>query len=171
MRIVSFLGYSGSGKTRAIAFITKALTKKGKRVGTLKHIHDSAFTIDTEGKDTWFHAQAGAKIVVAVAPRELTIIRKGGTRETGFNELVRIFKDANVDYLLVEGLYQKLSERRGVVRILCARNEQDVEDLLSKHRTPEFILINERDNLPVQLHGIPVLSLPDDTPRAVNLIG
>jgi molybdopterin-guanine dinucleotide biosynthesis protein len=50
LKIVHFLGYSRSGKTYAISLLTRELAKADKRVGTLKHIHDERFSIDTWGE-------------------------------------------------------------------------------------------------------------------------
>ncbi len=172
MKTVLVLGYSGAGKTTAIASITKALTKRGKKVGTLKGIHEANFTIDTKGKDTWRHARSGAAVVVALSPEELTVIRRGNMRRTTFDEIIPIFEDAKVDYLLVEGMYDKLREREGIVRILCARSKEDAADLLDRHPAPVCVLAGPgKDGLHGEFGGIPVLSLPRDTRRLLSLIG
>ncbi|MEA2014694.1 MAG: molybdopterin-guanine dinucleotide biosynthesis protein B, partial [Thermodesulfobacteriota bacterium] len=59
--IVSFVGKSGSGKTTLIEKIIPELTRKGWRVATIKHSH-LTFDIDREGKDSWRHQKAGARM-------------------------------------------------------------------------------------------------------------
>lgn len=172
MKIVLVLGYSGAGKTTAIGSMTKALTKSGKKVGTLKHISDPNFTIDTKGKDTWRHANAGAAIVVALSAKELTIIKKGDMRRTTFDEIVSMFQGAKVDYLLVEGMYMKLRERKDTVRVLCARNKEEAKDLMSRHPTPACVLTGPgRGDFQEEFGGVPVLSVPRDTRKVLALIG
>ena len=57
--IVCVIGYSNSGKTRAVVGLIQILTRRGYRVATAKHCHDG-FQLDVEGKDRWQHKQAGA---------------------------------------------------------------------------------------------------------------
>ncbi|MDG6925766.1 MAG: molybdopterin-guanine dinucleotide biosynthesis protein B [Nitrososphaerota archaeon] len=171
MKIVLILGYSGAGKTSAISSIIRALTEQGRRVGTLKHIHEPSFTIDTKGKDTWKHAEAGASVVVALAPHELTIVRRGDTRRMTLDELLPIYRGAGVDYLLIEGLYMKLRKREGLVRILCADSGKDARDLLSVHPAPVCILAKTILTETGEFQGIPILSLPRDIKKVITMIG
>ena len=170
MRVVVFLGYSNAGKTSAIVSVIERLVKAGKKVGTLKHIHDRDFTIDTVGKDTWRHASAGASTVVALAPGELTIIEKGDTSELTLDKLFRLFRSRHVDYLLIEGLYRKLSTRKGVTRILCAKTEEEARELLRMHPRPVCI-INGKEVRGTMFQRIPVLTLPKDMEKVMRLIG
>ncbi len=170
MKIIVFLGYSNSGKTYAIVSVVKELSRRGMRVGTLKHIHEPDFTIDTEGKDTWRHASAGASTVVALAPKELTIIEKGDTTLTTIDDLVGIFRKRRIDYLMVEGLYRRLSRRRGVVRVLCARTKAEALELLKVHPRPVCVISSGGIGGPL-IEGLPLLRLPGDLDRLMELIG
>ena len=170
MKVVIFLGYSNSGKTTALTRVVGQLVKAGKKVGTLKHVHDEDFTIDTRGKDTWRHASAGATTVIALAPNEVAIIEKGDTSKMTIDELFRIFRSRNVDYLLIEGLYRRLSRRKGVTRILCAKTIEDARELLLVHPRPICIL-NRGAGGESSVEGIPLLTLPRDTSELMRLIG
>lgn len=169
MKVVVFLGYSNSGKTSAIVSVVGQLVREGLKVGTLKHIHDSDFTIDTAGKDTWRHASAGASTVVALAPNELTIIEKRDTTDLTLDRLFDIFRSRNVDYLIIEGLYRRLSKREDVTCVLCAENLKQARELLAKHPRPVCIL-NRGGAAGESYEGIPVLSLPRDLGQLVELI-
>ena len=118
MKVILFLGYSGSGKTTAITAVVRALKKRGKKVATIKHIHDRKFTIDTPGKDTWLHAAAGASIVVSLAATELTVIRREDTTHMKLDKIISMLRKERTSYVLIEGLYRRLSTRRGVNRVL-----------------------------------------------------
>ncbi len=170
MNIVVFLGYSNSGKTTAIVRVVEELAKSGMKVGTLKHIHDEGFTIDRVGKDTWRHASAGATTVVALAPEEIAIIEKGDTSEIAIDDLIDIFTSRHVDYLIIEGLYRKLSRRKGVTRVLCARSVEEAEELLAIHPRPVCIL-NRREGGVKSILGVPILALPRDMKKFMSLIG
>ena len=170
MKTVVFFGYSGSGKTRAIVSVAKELVKKGNKVGTIKHIHDEDFTMDTKGKDTWLHASAGASVIVALAPNELTTIEKKDTRNMTIDELLRIFRSKGVDYLVIEGLYRKLSKSHDIVPILCAKSSEDAVALLGLHPRPVCIL-HRNPGGARYLRGVPLLRLPKDLGRLLELIG
>ena len=74
MPIVSIVGKSGSGKTTLLEKVVAELTKRGYRVGTIKHdVH--GFEIDYEGKDSWRHKKAGAKTVVLSSPDKIAVIK------------------------------------------------------------------------------------------------
>ncbi len=100
--IVAVVGSSNSGKTTAIEAIIKGLTKKGYTVASAKHIPEPEFTIDTQGKDTWRHAKAGASTVLSVAPNELTTIKKVDTEKYALTQLIAEFPD-QVDIIIIEG--------------------------------------------------------------------
>jgi len=61
--VVSIVGKSGSGKTTLIEKVIPELTRKGWRVATIKH-SNRGFDIDREGKDSWRHRKAGARMTV-----------------------------------------------------------------------------------------------------------
>jgi len=63
--VIGVVGGKKSGKTTTIEILTRGLTKRGYTVAVAKHISETNFTLDTEGKDTWRFVQAGAKTVVA----------------------------------------------------------------------------------------------------------
>lgn len=76
--IIGVYGYSNSGKTYLIRRLTQKLRSLGYIVSTIKYImhEDGVFTIDTAGKDTWYHADAGAQMVVAKLLNETVFIVK-----------------------------------------------------------------------------------------------
>ena len=59
--ILSFVGRSNSGKTTLIERVIPELVRAGYKVATVKHA-GHGFDLDTEGKDSWRHKQAGASL-------------------------------------------------------------------------------------------------------------
>ena len=99
--ILVFYGRSKTGKTTLIVKLIRELTEKGYRVGSVKNIHSPNFTIDTEGKDTWEHTQAGSEIVVANSENETAFLvnKKMEPREIlGF-----VDSFAYLDIVMIEG--------------------------------------------------------------------
>ncbi len=74
--VIAAVGTSGSGKTTTIEYLINRFSEEGYSVGAVKHIHHRGFSIDKEGTNTWRYAQAGAKVVVAVSPEEIDIIKR-----------------------------------------------------------------------------------------------
>lgn len=74
--IVSFVAWSGTGKTTFLERLLPELKALGLRVGVLKH-HAHATTFDVPGKDTYRMAAAGADIVVGVGPLQTAVFIPG----------------------------------------------------------------------------------------------
>jgi len=62
MRRVHIVGRKNSGKTTLIVDLVQYFTSAGFRVGTIKHTHHR-HELDTPGKDSHRHRQAGAQVV------------------------------------------------------------------------------------------------------------
>ena len=172
MKVIQVLGYSGSGKTTAITSLSKSLTRRGYRVGTLKHIHDHKFTIDQKGKDTHQYTLAGSKTVVAVSPGELAVIQKRDTGRMKPREILRIFEETGTDYLLIEGFNKMFASSKGIARILCASTEKEALELLSLHPGPICISgrIARASSRNSKMSGIPLMSFPKDTQKVLALL-
>ena len=102
MQVVCFAGYSGSGKTTLIEQVIPALIAQGQRVSVIKHTHHR-FDIDTPGKDTWRHRQAGAYEVLAASDQRIVLMRElPKPQEPDIHALIAQL-DSGVDWVLVEG--------------------------------------------------------------------
>jgi len=74
IQMISFIGYSKSGKTASIEKLISYLHSQNYIILAFKHIHQDNFSIDTPGKNTWKFSQAGADVVVSQSPDESAII-------------------------------------------------------------------------------------------------
>lgn len=97
--VISFVGRSGAGKTTYMEKLIVELTGRKIRVGVIKH-DSHGFEIDQPGKDTWRHAQAGARVVCIASQQKFAMICKT-EQETRLDEIVAMIRD--VDLILVEG--------------------------------------------------------------------
>ncbi len=125
---IAVVGRKNSGKTRVIEILTKELTKRGYKVAAVKHVPKKDFTIDTEGRDTWRFANAGAKIVVAVSPMEIATIEKGDTRGLTLNDVVERCRKS--DLIIVEGFRELLGENLEVPKIVAVKNIDEALEAL-----------------------------------------
>ncbi len=97
--IVSVVGYSGSGKTTFIVKLVPELTRRGIRVGTIKHdVH--GFQMDKPGKDSWRHKQAGAAMTVISSPVQIGMVRDVA-HDHSLDELLPLFP--GMDLIVTEG--------------------------------------------------------------------
>lgn len=102
MQVLCFAGYSGSGKTTLIEQLIPVLMAHGQRVSVIKHAHHR-FDIDTPGKDTWRHRQAGAYEVLAASDQRVVLMRElPQAQEPDVHALIAQL-DSRVDWVLVEG--------------------------------------------------------------------
>jgi len=172
MKVVLFAGYSESGKTTALAAITRALAKKGKRVGTIKHSGHAVLDLDAKGKDTWMHFNSGASVVVGMTSEQMAIFKRLDRPEAQVDEVLQMMEREGIEYVLVEGLYEEFSGRKGVPIVICAKAKEDAAELLKRHGRALFVTgrIAAGPNLE-PINGIPVLDLQKGTDRALELIG
>ncbi|MCX6577587.1 MAG: molybdopterin-guanine dinucleotide biosynthesis protein B [Candidatus Aminicenantes bacterium] len=100
MKIIAFVGDSGSGKTRLIRRLVPELKKRGMSVAVIKHCAHG-FDLGGKDKDSSKFLAAGADGVALVSPERQAVIKKGG-KGISFTALARdAFRTA--DIVLVEG--------------------------------------------------------------------
>ncbi|MFC1872096.1 molybdopterin-guanine dinucleotide biosynthesis protein B [Chloroflexota bacterium] len=98
--IVSFIGYSNSGKTTMVVETVAELKKRGYRVAVLKHTGiDTNF--DTENKDTWRFTQAGAEISAIASSGKMAVFKDIGP-DFGPEEFAAMLPEG-YDILITEG--------------------------------------------------------------------
>lgn len=92
--VISFIGWSGSGKTTFIEKLIPILRSRGLRLAVIKH-DGHEFQMDKEGKDTWRFSQAGAEYVAIANPRHSAELINGPAsfsqlchRAEGFADLI-----------------------------------------------------------------------------------
>ena len=100
MRIFTFTGWSGTGKTTLISGLIRELTKRGLNVAAVKKVPEKHH-LEPEGKDSGKFIESGAGTVYLVAERQLMkltpITGPGDLLQTAGREL-----DA-YDMILTEG--------------------------------------------------------------------
>jgi molybdopterin-guanine dinucleotide biosynthesis protein B len=123
--VISVVGKSGVGKTTALELVIREIKCRGYKVGTIKHdIH--GFELDTPGKDSWRHAQAGSDAVVISGPRKMALIRMLD-EEMSLDRIVELMGD--LDLVLTEGYKQgnrpkiEVTRRERGTELLCKGEE------------------------------------------------
>jgi molybdopterin-guanine dinucleotide biosynthesis protein B len=97
--VISFVGYSNSGKTTVLTQVVRELKSRGYRIAVIKH-DAHGFDIDVPGKDTAKHAEAGADIVCISSVNKLAYI-EARQAEIPLDEVIHRIQD--VDVIFTEG--------------------------------------------------------------------
>ena len=132
--VLAVVGTKNSGKTMTVEILTRKLSQRGYRIATVKHIPKHGFSIDREGTDTWRHMQAGASIVISVAPEELTVIKRIDTENY---DLARILMECgeDVDVIILEGFKSLVEKVPYVLKIIAVKKVEEIHDA-SKRFSP-----------------------------------
>lgn len=153
MRVIAVSGLHRTGKTTTVEHIVRELVSRGYTVGTVKSIPREGFSIDTPGKNTHRHRQAGADIVAALSPAETAIIIGS---KLAWDELLSHY---DTDWVIIEGAHEA-----PYPRIVCARTEHDIEERVDDH---VFLICGEVASELTSWRGIPVI---DATSRAGEVV-
>ncbi len=127
--ILSFVGRSNSGKTTLIERVIPELTREGYRVATVKHA-GHGFDLDTEGKDSWRHKQAGASAVIVVSRGSMAMFADV-SEELNVEDVGNRFLDGHADLILAEGWKSEAYPKIAVVREQLDEVNVSVEGLLA----------------------------------------
>jgi molybdopterin-guanine dinucleotide biosynthesis protein B len=99
--IVCFVGKSNSGKTTFIERVIPELVRAGYKVATVKHA-GHGFDLDTEGKDSWRHKQAGASSVVILSKGSMAMFADVSD-QMKVEDVRDRFLDDTYDLVIAEG--------------------------------------------------------------------
>lgn len=110
MDVLCVSGWSGSGKTTLIAGLIPCFTAQGLSVSSVKHAHHNV-TLDKPGKDSFVHAQAGAREVILTTEAGFALFSR--TPATLEDLLARLNP---VDLVLIEGFKAEPLPRLAVFR-------------------------------------------------------
>lgn len=108
--VISFVAYSGTGKTTLLVRVIAELTRRGLRVGAIKHTHHE-LEFHQQGKDSARHAEAGAVLNVIAAPNGFSFT---SAAEWPLAEILPLFK--GVDLIIAEGYKQEPLPKIEVLR-------------------------------------------------------
>ncbi|NLT96148.1 MAG: cyclic pyranopterin monophosphate synthase MoaC [Clostridia bacterium] len=103
---------SGMGKTTFLEKLIKEMVSRGIKVGTIKN-DAHGFELDKPGKDSWRHAQAGAKATAIIGPDKYALIQTMAER-ADLEKVAAMLED--VDIILVEGNKKGTQPKIEVIR-------------------------------------------------------
>jgi len=167
MRLIAVVGGKHSGKTTAVEALVRGLVKHGYKVATVKHVSQKNFTIDTQGKDTWRHAKAGACITTTVASNEMAIIRKGDTSCYKINDIIRTFEN-KVDIIIFEGFRKLVGQKKSIPKIIAVKTAEEALGM-SKQFKPIVAFVGPFDTRDLSFSA-PHINVLTDPEKLVRLV-
>lgn len=153
--ILCFVGRSNSGKTTLIERVIPELVRAGYKVATVKHA-GHGFDLDTEGKDSWRHKQAGASAVVIISKSSLAMFADVSDH-MNVEDVREHYLDSSYDLILAEGWRSEGYPKIVVVRDQIGEVPVSLDGLLAVV-----------SNKPIDT-SVPLLD-PDDVPAVAALI-
>ena len=166
--LVAVVGSSESGKTTAIEAIIKGLTKQGYMVASAKRIPEPEFTIDTEGKDTWRQAKAGASTVLSVAPKELSVIKKVETKKYALEQIVAEIPD-ETDIIIIEDFKSLVGQDMTIPKIVATKTDNEISEALERYKNIiAFIGHIPEQKMETEIPFIDTLTEPEKLVELVN---
>jgi len=170
--IVAAIGQSGSGKTTTIEYLISRFSEEGYSVGAIKHIHHQDFSMDREGTNTWRYAAAGSKVVVAISPQEIDIIKKTRRELNDLNRILGLLEKENLDIVFIEGFHNLIAKRSDILKIFTAKDLAELERTL--HGTSPPIIaatgVVSEQTTEEAYNEIPLIKVPKDGEKLVRLI-
>jgi len=148
---IAFVAPSGTGKTTLVESLVREFTRRGRRVGALKH-DAHRFEIDTPGKDSARFTAAGAQVMVLASAERVAAVLRPEAPPAVDDLLDRWF--AGVELVLVEGYRNSALPRLEVFRAGTGR------PLTCRGDTVDPLLVAVASDIPLVL-DVPVLDLGD----------
>jgi molybdopterin-guanine dinucleotide biosynthesis protein B len=163
MKVISVIGYSGSGKTLIIEFLIKKFKiELDLEVSVIKYIHEHR--IDEEGKDSFKFSEAGA--VFSVIKNKFNQNAIYLNRQISLDALINWLNENpyKVDLIIIEG-FRNVS----YPTILCVKELQDVDAQLNKKVKLISGLITQNKVSEEREDQIPIFSIQQNFERFTKI--
>ncbi|MEA3278095.1 MAG: molybdopterin-guanine dinucleotide biosynthesis protein B [Pseudomonadota bacterium] len=140
--VIGLVAASGTGKTTLLKKLMPVLTRRGLRVGYLKHAHHS-FDLDVPGKDSYEIREAGAvQTLLASSERwALQARMRNKGEDPSLEEMLARFDPESLDLVLVEGFkhaaYPKIELHRTIMgKPLLYPDDPDIVAVVTDRSLP-----------------------------------
>ncbi len=122
-RVFGITGWKNSGKTTLVCKLVEAMTKRGFKISTIKHAHES-FDMDHQGRDSYRHRESGASQVAVSSKTRFAIVHElRGEEEPKLKDILSQMQP--VDLVIIEG-YKQEGHKKIECRRLQGRSKQEL---------------------------------------------
>ena len=128
--------------------------------------------MDKEGTNTWRYAKAGAKVIVAISPDEVDIIRKTEMALNNLDEIIALMEKEKLDIIFIEGFHSLIAKRANVPKIITAVDENGLKQTLEGTVQPILAIagIVAKNSSSTTYSNIPIIRVPEDGQKLVELV-
>lgn len=170
--VIAAVGTSGSGKTATLEYLIQNLSAEGYKIGSIKHIHREGFTIDKEGTNTWRYAKAGSKVIVAISPEEIAVIKKTDAVLNDLDQVIRLLENEQLDIVFIEGFHNLIAKRTDILKIITAKDEANLTMTLEAAVEPIIAVsgvISQNKTTVINLK-IPIINIATEGEQLIQLV-
>jgi molybdopterin-guanine dinucleotide biosynthesis protein MobB len=128
--------------------------------------------MDREGTNTWRYAAAGSKVVVAISPQEIDIIKKTKRELNDLNKILDLLAKENLDIVFIEGFHTLIAKRSDILKIITAKDIADLERTI-QGTTPPILAatgVVSDQTTEESFKDVPIIKVPKDGEKLVRLI-
>jgi molybdopterin-guanine dinucleotide biosynthesis adapter protein len=170
--VVAAVGTSGSGKTTTLEYLISHLSAKGYKIGSIKHIHREGFTMDKEGTNTWRYAKAGSKVIVAISPEEIAILKKTEAALNDLDQVIALLEGEQLDIIFIEGFHRLITKRTDIPKIVTAVDEENLKRTLEGAAEPILAItgVISTNKPTISWLKIPIFSLETEGELLLQLV-
>jgi len=170
--VIAAVGTSGSGKTTTLEYLISHLSTEGYKIGSIKHIHHGGFTMDKEGSDSWRYAKVGSKVIMAISPDEIAILKKTDAEFNDVDQVIELLNQEPLDIIFIEGFHRLIVKRKDVPKIITADNEENLMRTLEGTAEPILAITGVISENKPTIDGlkIPILSLETEGELLLQLV-
>ncbi len=128
--------------------------------------------MDQEGTNTWRYAQAGAKVIVAISPEEIAVLRKTEAAISSLDQIIVLLARENLDVVFIEGFHRLIAKRTDVPKIITADDEENLKRTLEGTAEPILAVTGVISENKPELGWLktPLLNLETDGDKLVELV-
>ena len=128
--------------------------------------------MDKEGTNTWRYAKAGSKVIVAISPDEIDIIKKTQMALNDLDKIIALLEQEKLDIVFIEGFHSLIAKRQDVPKIITAKDQKGLEQTLEGTVQPILAIagiVAQNTSTPT-FSDIPVIKVPEDGQRLLDLV-
>ena len=128
--------------------------------------------MDKEGNNTWRYAKAGAKVIVAISPEEIAILKKTDAALNDLDQVIGLLEREQLDIIFIEGFHRLIAKRTDVPKIITADDEDNLKRTLEGTAEPILAVTGVISENKPSISGlkIPILSLETEGEQLLQLV-
>jgi molybdopterin-guanine dinucleotide biosynthesis protein MobB len=128
--------------------------------------------MDKEGTNTWRYAKAGSKVIVAISPEEIDIIKKTLMALNDLDRIIASLEHEKLDVVFIEGFHSLIAKRQDIPKIITAKDENGLKRTLEGTIDPIIAItgVIAKNSINPTYCNIPIIKVPEDGQKLVDLV-